>query len=209
MSRVQHFLWYGDQCTKISLLCSSIILHFFIVLSLILLRLIWRNFSKKNIEFVQHEICVFHHGSILNKQNKVQRDEVGSVRYLTNSNSLYILSTFPFFVVVLIYNGVEPQYFCHFSTVQTSFKTDRLREYLKMTWWLDDNQTCQLLKIKCGWNANSASQPANYSKPPKWSPGVKTLKCFAIWPKYWTGRSYLGTKLLDELKSFSSVIYKY
>ena len=43
-------------------------------------------------------------------------------------------------------------------------------------------QRCQLLKIKCGWNANPASQPANYSKFPKWSPGMKTLKAFAMWP---------------------------
>ena len=31
-------------------------------------------------------------------------------------------------------------------------------------------------------NQNLASQPANYSKSPKWSPRVKTLKAFAIWP---------------------------
>ena len=56
-------------------------------------------------------------------------------------------------------------------------------------------QRCQLLKIKCGWNANPASQPANYSKSPKWRAGVKTLKAFAMWPSYWTGRSYLAAKL--------------
>ena len=27
-----------------------------------------------------------------------------------------------------------------------------------------------------------ASQPANHFKSPKWRPGVKTLKAFAIWP---------------------------
>ena len=43
-------------------------------------------------------------------------------------------------------------------------------------------QRCQLLKPKCGWSVNSASQPANYSKSPKWSAGVKTLKVFALWP---------------------------
>ena len=42
------------------------------------------------------------------------------------------------------------------------------------------SQKCQLLKIKCGWNVNSAMQPDNYSKFPKWSPGVKTLKAFGI-----------------------------
>ena len=70
-------------------------------------------------------------------------------------------------------------------------------------------QRCQLLKIKCGWNANSANQPANYCKSPNRSPGVKTPKAFAIWPQYCTGRSYLGTKLLIELKYSSSVIYNY
>ena len=70
-------------------------------------------------------------------------------------------------------------------------------------------ERCQLLKIKCRCNMNSASQPANHSKSPKWSPEVKTLKAFAIWPYYCTGRSYLGTKLVDELKYFSSVIRNY
>ena len=70
-------------------------------------------------------------------------------------------------------------------------------------------QRCQLLKIKCGWKGNSASQRASYSKSPNWSPGVKTLKTFAVWPQYYTGRSYLRTKLLDKLKYFSSVIHNY
>ena len=61
----------------------------------------------------------------------------------------------------------------------------------------------------CCWNANSASQSGNYSKSPKWSPGVKTLNTFVIWPKCCTEMSYLGTWLLDELKYFFSLIYNY
>ena len=53
------------------------------------------------------------------------------------------------------------------------------------------------MQVKCEFS-EPASQPANHSKSPKWSPGVK--KAFAIWPWYCAGRSYLGTKLMDELK---------
>ena len=48
-----------------------------------------------------------------------------------------------------------------------------------------------------------ANQPITLS--PLIGPEVKNLKAFAIWPQYCTGRSYLGTKLLDKLFLFSNL----
>ena len=70
-------------------------------------------------------------------------------------------------------------------------------------------QRCQLLKIKFGWNAIPASQPANYSKSPKWSPGrSENSKSYVALVLDWKVL-FGGQTLLDELKYFSSVIYNY
>ena len=97
------------------------------------------------------------------------------IHHIDNKLRWRILLKFLYYIVSLLY-WVEP-----FQTGAWNISSTK-KIYRKFKGIVTRQHKCQLLKIKCGWNANSVSQLANHSITPKWSPGAKILKAFVIWP---------------------------